>query len=430
MHKRNNAVPKKGRKPIVSKRNGQAIARSSAGIRSVVGQIAKTGLTAAARAVMGSIFGQGDYTVKYNTLTNAGGPPQFTSSNGGRSFVAIHREFIQDITGTTNFSLQSFPISPTNNNLFPWLSQIASNFEEYRIHGMVYEFKTTSGAAVSSTNTALGTVIMATQYNPNDTPFSNKIEMENYEFCTSGGPFENFLHAIECKPQLTVAPQLYVNQPTSAGAVVDPRLTNFGTFNIATVGMQASNVIGELWVSYYVELLKPRISSLILGSGGARVVFQTGLSSANPFGTVGGAASAWSTYAATNGERSVFNPGTTGLSRTDNAGQLNGTPGPGGLTFSAGGVITLPSNIQPGHTLRLAMVFSGTGLSSNPILTPTAGTGPTVTTLDFTNLISSDSTLRFFEIIFVVNSLGDRTLSVSLAATALSSTQTYLVFLN
>jgi hypothetical protein len=39
----------------------------------------------------------------------------------------------------------------------------------------------------------------------------------------------------------------------------DKRFSDLGMFQFATVGMQAASVIGELWVSYHVELIRPKL---------------------------------------------------------------------------------------------------------------------------------------------------------------------------
>jgi hypothetical protein len=165
------------------------------------------------------------------------------------------------VTGSVAFTSTTFPISVAVYALFPWLASFASKYEQVRIHGMIAEFKSTSGSAIASTNNSLGTVIMATQYNPTDLPFTNKLQMENYEYSTSSKPSETFLHGVECKPGLTVAPELFTQQAAVIGSIIDPKLTTLGNFTIATVGMQAAVVVGELWISYEVELLKPRLDS-------------------------------------------------------------------------------------------------------------------------------------------------------------------------
>lgn len=205
------------------------------------------------------ITGYGDYTVKSNSLINDS-VPIFSKQRG---FRYKNREFLTDIvSGPSNaFSVvYSQPIQPSNLAMFPWLSSVAQNFEEYRLHGMIFEFKTTSVDALNSTNTALGSVILATQYNPLDPVFVTKQQMENYEFVSSTKPSASVMHPIECAPQQTPIKQLYVRHANEVSTSSDARLYDFGTFSLATVGMQASNVtIGELWVSYDCEFFKPRL---------------------------------------------------------------------------------------------------------------------------------------------------------------------------
>nr|WAE42794.1 MAG: capsid protein [Cressdnaviricota sp.] len=223
----------------------------------VAGQLAHAGIK--------TITGFGDYKISENSLVyNRDAVPQF--SNSKRCTIVSHREFITDIQGSVNFNIQQFQINPGNAQTFPWLSSLAENYEEWVVQGMVFEFKTTSAMAVSSTNTALGTVIMATQYNSLDPLFINKQQMENYEFAQSGAACESIMHPIECDPKLTSNQGLfYINNP-NATAVGDQRLYNIGNFSIATVGMQAISTIGELWVTYKVCFLKPRLASITSGS--------------------------------------------------------------------------------------------------------------------------------------------------------------------
>jgi hypothetical protein len=63
------------------------------------------------------------------------------------------------------------------------------------------------------------------------------------------------IHPVECARGSGVLDYLYTYQ--SAGG--DARFTTFGNFNIATVGQQSASTIGELWVSYDIELCKPRL---------------------------------------------------------------------------------------------------------------------------------------------------------------------------
>lgn len=140
--------------------------------------------------------------------------------------------------------------------------------------GIVFEFKSTSTdlAGAVNGNPALGTVIMATEYNVYNGTFDSKQQMENYEFANSCKPSVNMYHQVECakKETATMGGVLYVSpvngvptqSPQSAitGQAGDLRLYYLGLFQAATVGMQSNGSnIGELWVSYEIEFLKPKI---------------------------------------------------------------------------------------------------------------------------------------------------------------------------
>ncbi len=138
---------------------------------------------------IGKIFGSGDYVtsaqqVTGNTLVNSSQIPQFTH---GKSSVRIqHREFLGDIKTSSTpgaFLIQDYPINPGMEVTFPWLSSVVGvNFQQYRIRGMVFEYRSMSADALNSTNTALGSVVMATDYDSTDLRFTSKSQMENTEF--------------------------------------------------------------------------------------------------------------------------------------------------------------------------------------------------------------------------------------------------------
>ncbi len=205
-----------------------------------------------------NILGMGDYEVKHNTLLEGNGVPRV---HAGKNSVTIsHREFLGDITGSTGFSSRVFTLNPGSSVTFPWLSNIAGMFQSYRFKGLIFTFNSTSADALSSVNTALGSVIMSTQYNVALPTFLNKAEMEQYEYTVSGRPSKNLVHCVECDPHLQVMEHLFT-RTGSLPVGQDYQFYDWGNFQFATVGMQAAATIGELWVSYEVEFLKPRIAS-------------------------------------------------------------------------------------------------------------------------------------------------------------------------
>jgi len=206
---------------------------------------------------LGKITGMGDYKINRNTLLT-GSVPRFNSS---KEFSTIsHREYLGDVVSGTagTFDIQEYTVNPSNSNTFPWLSSIAQQYESYEITGMIFEFKSLSGTAVGSTNTALGAVTMATVYDVEAPPFASRREMEQYEFSVSARTTESLIHPVECDPRQNVLPMLFTRD-ASGSNTRDRRFHDMANFYVATDGLQASNVtIGELWVSYSVRLFKPR----------------------------------------------------------------------------------------------------------------------------------------------------------------------------
>lgn len=214
----------------------------------------------------GRAIGFGDYKVEHNSLLDAGmwgnSPPVMANIPKNLTHIVRHREYICDIYTAANgaFNLQSFNINPGLASTFPWLSGIAQAFEQYKVLGMIWEFKSTSADALNSTNTALGTIAMATEYDSSRADFQNLQQMLNHEFATSQRQSASCFHAIECKKSLTPVSELWVR----TGAVPtgdDERLYDFANFQIATTGNQSSSPvnIGQLWVTYEVQFFKPQL---------------------------------------------------------------------------------------------------------------------------------------------------------------------------
>lgn len=215
-----------------------------------------------AQSLLKSVTGFGDYEVAYNTILKPDQVPQF---KGGKTVVITHREYVQDIISSSvasAFKIETFMVNPANAQLFPWLQSIAQNFESYRIHGMVFEFKSMSANALNSVNTNLGSLIMSSQMNVLSPDFTNKQAMENYEFGVSCKPSESLMCALECDPKLSTFGPWFNNRIDGNVANGDSRLYDMAKFSIATNGLQGTSVnVGELWVTYQLEFQTPRLSS-------------------------------------------------------------------------------------------------------------------------------------------------------------------------
>lgn len=228
------------------------------------GSLLGKGLAIAGRTAA-KIFGLGDYEVKKNVLMSGNLPEVYNMPKGGGTIIR-YQEYLGDIiTSATpgNFKIDAYNIQPGLPASFPWLSQIAANYEQYSLEGIVYQFKSTSANALNSVNTALGSVMLATNYDVSDPPFVSKSEMLNYEYSSSCKPSESVLHMIECDPKQSVLTELYTRTGELPSGK-DLKFYDLGKFQIATVGFQGTSVnIGELHVTYQVRLLKPKLFSTL-----------------------------------------------------------------------------------------------------------------------------------------------------------------------
>lgn len=334
-----------------------------------------------------SIFGSGDYTVKSNSMTKrlSGFIPTFKCVNG--SLRISNREYLCDVitTNSSSFYGTSFIINACNLATFPWVSQIAQNFEQFKFHGLVFGFCSESGDAVASNNTALGTVIMATQYNPYDPPFNSKLQMEQYEFATSIKPSQSAIHMVECA-QAQGAPNFLFCSTNQSGG--DERFTNLGTFTIATVGQQNPNTnLGSLWVSYDIELCKPRMTDIVPSSSLSQVTgwyVSTNFSWTNIFGGNGAIING-----SGNDLGAVF-----GNSSSGNANTILFPPGiVGRFVIELNVAVVTASATAPAFTLQANSPYI-TGYSCVPNATSTGGFS-TTSTVPVNGISAAQWTLRY-----------------------------------
>jgi len=212
-------------------------------------------------AAVSKWLGFGDYKVSKNSIVSSSGSiPMMHKSSG--SVVIRHREFVREVTGSTDFTNRfALILQPGNADAFPWLAQIARGFQQYKWRGVVFHYIPTSGHAVSSTNPAIGEVILQTSYRATDTAPGSKAEMLNEYWASEAAPDKSFIHPIECDPKENPFAIHYIR--TGDPPEGDTRMMyDLGVTYVATNGMPANdNTVGDLWVTYEVELLKPVVKT-------------------------------------------------------------------------------------------------------------------------------------------------------------------------
>jgi hypothetical protein len=188
---------------------------------------------------------------------------------GGNAPRVTHREFIGPVYGSAGFNTTVYRIQPGLRGvgvLFPWASSVANCFTQYKLHGMVLEYKTTS--TNYSSQVGLGSVMMSTQYDAESSPLASQIAVDNNEFTTSDTPATSFIHPIECATEMNPISVRYVQANNSSGGTDDERFNDVGIFQLSTLGQtdSAGLQIGELWASYDIEFLKPALPDLHAGT--------------------------------------------------------------------------------------------------------------------------------------------------------------------
>jgi len=213
-------------------------------------------------AALSKWMGAGDYEVSRNSIVSGSrsspNVPMMHSSN--QTVTVRHKDYLGPVKSSIDYAVQySLPLNPGLSETFPWLSGIARRFQEYSFKGVVFHFVPTSGSI--STTQALGSVMMQTTYRASDSAPASKSELLNEYWACESVPFEPLAHPIECDPKENPFNIQYTR--TTAIPNEDSRLIyDLGTTHVATNGQSTNGVVlGDLWVTYEVELKKPILNS-------------------------------------------------------------------------------------------------------------------------------------------------------------------------
>lgn len=219
-----------------------------------------------------ALTGFGEYNVTRNSLLAEGTDPPEIINSSGHCTIIRHREYVGDLLSgdipvggsVTDFDLNKWTIQPGNPALFPWLSTIADNYQEWEARGIIVELKTLTSDF--SDKSVLGSMFCGTQYNVLEADPSSKRHLENLQYSTSSKPSESIIHAIECSASLNAQTHLYVAQD---GVVKtgDSRLYDLGNLYLGSQGIPVEHApIAEIWVSYEIALYKPQLGVPLLAT--------------------------------------------------------------------------------------------------------------------------------------------------------------------
>lgn len=239
---------------------------SLGGIARGIGRAASTaGKLAEVFSGNGVYTGRGMYA---NSLMNSEPASVISSAADETGAVTVNRrEFLTEVYGpgeagsAVPFEVLKFSLNPGLEKSFPWLCQIAQNYEEYELDQLVFSFRSTTTDIGNSTSGQCGTVIMATAYNPSSAPFGEKSDMMGYDGAMSCKTTESMHHGVECDPDKLSGSAGKFVRAFALDSTKDIKDYDHGLFQLAIANAPdnfAGRSLGELWVSYTVKLRKPK----------------------------------------------------------------------------------------------------------------------------------------------------------------------------
>jgi len=154
---------------------------------------------------------------------------------------------------STNFVAQQTPVVPSNGLLFPWLSQEAVGYDEYKWKYVRFTYVT------SDATTSIGNVLLAMEYDCTEGPPTDQLTMMNYEGAKLCSPWDTT--TLVMKKSL-LPYKFYFTSDLIVGtkAAGSDRTICPGQFTYATNNMNSSTgSCGIIRVSYGIELVASQI---------------------------------------------------------------------------------------------------------------------------------------------------------------------------
>lgn len=252
---------------------GPEAAAAMAGVETAakVGNLLSKGMGKPKRAK-----GRGDYTFtgsgSYETVTNntisgvdsGDGLPRFGSNGDTKGDMVIaYDEYVTKLYSppTNSFYNTVYSINPGLPAMFPWLSQVASNYTLYEFTGLIATFVPNTGLITTG---SMGFVTMVFDYNPSDTGVFSESTTKNMAGSVTGTPVMKIICGAECDKSKTLG---LSGRYIRSGAIPDNTdiktydlaNLNISMYGINTAAFPAGTVIGELHIAYKVKLVKPKV---------------------------------------------------------------------------------------------------------------------------------------------------------------------------
>nr|UJQ92939.1 MAG: putative capsid protein [Narnaviridae sp.] len=161
-------------------------------------------------------------------------------------------EFISTIVGSTTFNAtQKFVINPGLVSTFPWLSVLAAEWQQYRIHKLCFRYVTRTSTS------SVGSVILSPDYNAVDQAPSSEQVASNTQDAVEDVCWRSITCHLDVQAMFPFGPRKQIRVGNISG---DYTTYDAGRLFVCVTGQGSAAEIGKLWVDYDVELFVPQSS--------------------------------------------------------------------------------------------------------------------------------------------------------------------------
>jgi len=177
-------------------------------------------------------------------------PPSFYSK--GNSVVVVHRELLGSVTSSVAYgNTVSKVIQPGLKTTFPWLANVAINYEEYRFHKLRFMYEPSCSSATA------GQVFLAVDFDVTDPAPGTEMDISSYAGAVASQPYGRMF--MDCPPNrlMGLSSVKYI-RPYALAANEDQKTYDCGNLYVGVVGcLDGVTHLGTVWSEYTVELITP-----------------------------------------------------------------------------------------------------------------------------------------------------------------------------
>jgi len=301
--------------------------------------------------------------------------PRFITSRDGRKTTIYHREYIADISGTSGFTATTLAVNPGIAATFPWLSNVAKNFESYRFKKLSFEFESGKGFSAD------GEMIIALDYDAADAAPTTKAQIMQYQDAVIGPitPLDTGttgksagVRNLSHKPNVDKMVAERFVRTGSLASNLDIKTYDVGNVNFCTNACSFTSYAGSLVVDYIIELDTPIYAAASAAVTGQAIAGVSGTINSAWLGTT--PTSKGTTYVTATGNTLTFTQAGVFLVYFYTQSSTGTQSGYSYASWTGTATITAPATLTPLYVATTGITFSGalvTATSGQTVVYPT-----------------------------------------------------------